>query len=433
MSEDLRRVLDTLADFGSTFDSANDNPISSTPTLKTAGDDVSGPMPSLRKVLSPGDRMLMQKQLMTLTPDERVHLFYLQLQKQDMGVPIGHDQNLMNALGADPVISKVLDTTGGAALQRQDLEPMLWSIFVSVFPAYQRFRKIPANGLVHAWNQITAYGDAQFMTELGTVTDDNATYVRQTTNIAQLATRRGVTFREQLAVPAGGMNWNPQQIEIENGLIAMAHKVQKTIFQGNASNSGGSASDEYGAYDANGFTGLRSTLNTANAVNFSPYLTTSPSAFSNAIGATIIPITNTGGAVPSVIYGRAEEVQQLTNSLTSVQRSVDRTEFVPGLQVPAIATSVGLLPIVGVPGDSIGHYTTTAGTFSGGKDVADLYILNEQSIALPYLGSPGPSILEIPPGVSGQLTRLFIIYLFNGLAVFSIPFNNKARANLALT
>lgn len=288
--------------------------------------------------------------------------------------------------------------------------------------------KIPANGLVHAWNQITAYGDAQFMTELGTVTDDNATYVRQTTNIAQLATRRGVTFREQLSVPAGGMNWNPQQIEIQQGLTAMAHKMQKTIFQGQASNSGGTASNELGLYDANGFTGLRATLNTANAVNFSPYLTSNPDSFSAAIGATIVPITNAGGGIPNVVYMRAEEQQKLTDSLTQFQRSVDRTEFVPGFTVPAIATGIGLVPIVGVPGDSIGHYT--ASTFSN-KDVADVYVLDDTSVALPYLGSPGPSIIEIPPGVSGQLTRLFIIYLFNGLAVMSIPWNNKARANLA--
>jgi hypothetical protein len=435
VSADLRRVLDTLSEFGSTFDHANDTP-NTTPALKTAGDDdANGSLPSLRKQLSAGDRILMQKELMKLDRSEVVELFKMQMAKTDVGIPIGNDPMLSNALGNDPVISKVLDTTGGAALQRQDLEPMLWTLFVKIFPAYQRFPKVPANGLFHAWNQITDYGDAEFMTELGTVTDDNATYVRQTTNIAQLATRRGVTFREQLAVPAGGMNWNPQQIEIEQGLTAMAHKMQKTIFQGQATNSGGTASNELGLYDPNGFTGLRSILNTANAVNFEPYLTTSPGSFAEAVGAAIIPITNTGGAVPDVIYARAQEQQQLSNQQLSLQRSVDRTEFVPGVTVPAIATGVGLVPIVGVPGDSIGTYATSSsdGPFSGGETVADLYFLSSNSVVIPYLGSPGPSVLEIPPGVSGQLTRLFIIYLFNGLAVYSIPFNNKARANLSTT
>lgn len=425
MSDDLKAVLAALGEFGTSFDKANDT---REPVMKSVGDDVSGPMPSMRKVLSNGDRLLMQRQLMKLSAPELTELFYMQLQKQDTGVPLGYDPYLSQAMGNDPVISKVLDTTGGAALQRTDLDPILYTLFVKAFPAYERFRKIPANGLVHSWRQITAYGDAEFMTELGTVTDDNATYVPQTTNIAQLATRRGVTFREQLSVPAGGMPWNPQQIEIQQGLTAMGHKMQKTIFQGQSSNSGGTASNELGLYDPNGFNGLRSTLNTANAVNFSPYLTTSPDAFAAAIGATIVPMTDSGGGVPNVVYMRATEQQALTDGLTSVQRSVDRTEFIPGFTVPAIATGVGLVPVMGVPGDSIGTYT--ASTF-GNKTVADVYVLDDTTIGLPYLGTPGPSVLEIPPGVSGQLTRLFIIYLFNGLAVFTLPYNNKARANLA--
>lgn len=428
MSGELQSVLKALGEFGSSFDKANDHPNDTNPALKSAGDDVSGAMPSMRKVLSQNDRILMQRDLMSLNTSELTHLFYMQLAKQDTGIPLGHDRYLSEAMGNDPVISRVLDTTGGAALQRQDLEPILYTLFVKAFPAYERMQKIPANGLVHAWNQITAYGDAQFMTELGTVTDDNATYVRQTTNIAQLATRRGVTFREQLAVPAGGMSWNPQQIEIQQGLTAMAHKMQKTIFQGQASNSGGTASNELGLYDANGFTGLRSILNTANAVNFSPYLTSNPDSFSAAVGAGILPITDAGGGLPNVAYLRQAELQKLTDSLTQFQRSVDRTEFIPGVTVPAIASSVGLMPLMGVPGDSIGTYT--ASTFAG-KTVADVYLLDDATVAIPYLGSPGPSVLEIPPGVSGQLTRLFIIYLFNGLAVLNLTHVNKLRTNLA--
>jgi hypothetical protein len=206
--------------------------------------------------------------------------------------------------------------------------------------------------------------------------------------------------------------------------------MQKTIFQGQASNSGGLATNELGAYDANGFTGLRSILNTASAVNFSPYLTSNPDSFAAAIGAELVPITDAGGGVPNVIYMRAAEQQRLSDTQLSLQRIVDRVDFIPGVQVPAIATGVGLLPVVGVPGDSIGHYT--ASTFSN-KDVADIYALDDNSIVIPYLGSPGPSVLEIPPGVSGQLTRLFIIYLFNGLAVLVLTHSNKARANLALS
>jgi hypothetical protein len=422
---DLKKVLDTLGEFGSTFDRANDN--THAEITKGVGDDVT--QPTLRKVLSEGDRILMQRELMKLNSQELTHLFHLQLQKEDAGIPISKawDYQTAQAMGADREVMKALDTSGGAALQRQDLEPILYSLFVKNFPAFDRIRKIPSNGVVHTWNQITDYGDAQFMTELGTVTDDTATYARQTTNIAQLGTRRGVTFKEQLAVPAGGMNWNPAQIEVSQGLTAMAHKLQKTIFQGQASNSGGTASNELGLYDPNGFTGLRSILNTADAVNIQPYLTSNPDSFVTGVNNAVTAITNNYGIPPTIVYARAQEIAQFTEEQRVLQRWVDRTEVVPGVMVPSVATSVGILPIVGVPGDSIGTYTATS-TFDG-NTVADIYVLNEGTIALPYLGAPGPSIIEIPPGVSGQLTRLYIVWCLMGLAVEVVIANNKVRAD----
>lgn len=126
MSDELQSVLAALGEFGTTFDKAND---AHEPVLKSVSDDVSGPMPSMRKVLSNGDRLLMQRQLMKLSVPELNELFYMQLSKQNTGVPIGHDPLLSAAMGNDPVISKVLDTTGGAALQRIDLEPILYTLF----------------------------------------------------------------------------------------------------------------------------------------------------------------------------------------------------------------------------------------------------------------------------------------------------------------
>jgi len=151
MVTDLRRVLDTLAEFGPTFDKVGETP-NTTPVLKTAAvDDANGAMPSARQVLSMQDRILMQKELATLGMDELVLLFGEQLQKQGRGVPISHDPLLVRKMADDPVISKVLDTTGGAALVRQDLEPILWTIYIKAFPAFQKFPKVPANGVVHAW------------------------------------------------------------------------------------------------------------------------------------------------------------------------------------------------------------------------------------------------------------------------------------------
>jgi hypothetical protein len=425
---DIQNVLRTLDEFGSTFKAAGENPRPA--ELAGVGDGL-GTQPGLAHLLSETDRLYLQRGLMQLNNQELVGLFARQLNAgAGKGVPIAQawSYQTMEAMGQDPIISKALDTSGGAALQRQDLEPILYPIFVRAFPAFDRLRKIPSNGVVHTWNQITDYGDAQFMAELGTVTDDTATYVRQTTNIAQLGTRRGVTFKEQLAVPAGGMNWNPGQIEIQQGLTAMAHKLQKTIFQGQASNSGGTASNELGLYDPNGFTGLRSILNTADAVNSQPYLTSNPDQMVSAIGEAVIPITDNIGIPPTIIFARATEVQKFADQERTLQRFVDRTEVVPGVMVPSVATSVGILPILSVPGDSIGTYTATS-TFDG-NTVADTYVINEQTIALPYLGSPGPSIIEIPPGVSGQLTRLYIVWALMGLAVEVLPANNKIRNDL---
>src|SRR6185295_5582014 len=91
-----------------------------------------------------------------------------------------------------------------------------------------------------------------------------------------------------------------------------------------------------------------------------------------------------------------------------------------GVQTNAVNTVFGPLPLAVVPVDSIGTYTN-----SGTR--RDMYILDESSISLPYLGSEGPTVLEIPPGVAGQLTRLFIVFGMWGLAVRAIPFSNKVR------
>ena len=433
MSYDLKNVLNALDQFGGTFDKANDEAVSGV-ALRAAGEDTPTTVtqPSLRRVVNEDDRVYIQRSLMGMSEQELAHLFHLQLNSPEAkGVPIAQwmsgTRGLMDIAGNDPVLTNLLDLSGGSALVRQDLDPILYTQFVKAFPAYDRIPKVPANGAVHSWRQVTSYGDAVFMSELGTVTDDTSVYTPQTTNIAIQNTRRGVSFKEQFAVTAGGMNWNPQQLEIQNGLIAMAHKTQKTIFQGNASNSGGTANSEAGAYDPNGFTGLRSILNIASAINVNPYFTSNPASFNISFGAAATAITDAVGVPPTVIFARAAEGQQFANAQLSIQRTVDRMEFVPGVRVPAVMTNQGELPLVTVPGDSIGTYTAAV----GGLTVADMYMLNESTVTMPYLGSPGPTVIEIPPGVNGQLTRLFIIYYMVGLAVTSLPYNVKVRVNQA--
>src|SRR5437667_12643435 len=120
---------------------------------------------------------------------------------------------LMNELTRKSILDSTGTTTGGAVLIRQDLEPFLHALYVQAFPAWERIQHGQANGLVHAFNQMTAPDGgtlgASAISELGTVSYQQTSLARQTANIAVLATGRGVSFKEQAAVAAGGAPYNP--------------------------------------------------------------------------------------------------------------------------------------------------------------------------------------------------------------------------------
>lgn len=431
MSFDIKALNRMLDELGPTVEKGNETPITENVVGQTVADGIANPYGQQFGFLSSDDSMYLQRSLNKLSFEEKGYLLGKQIEKGiGTGVPLSQWQ--AGLYGQHPAIAKALDTTGGAALIRQDLDPFIVSMFVSIFPAWQRIQKVPANGVVHAWDQLTSYGDtgSAFISELGSVVDKTGTYTRKTTNIAVYGQRRGVSFKQQLAIPAGGMPWDAARLEIQNGLTQMAHDVQKTIFQGNSTASGGTASNEYGLYDANAFDGLRTSLNLVadTGVNFQPHKTSSPDNFVTAFNKGITTIADAVGVPPSVVYARYAELGALSNQQLSIQRTVDSMEFVPGVQVPAVMTSVGRMPVVGVPGDAIGTYT--AATYSG-KTVADMYMINESQLAVPYLGSPGPSVIEIPPGVSGQLTRLYIVWGMFGLALMSNLHSVKLRADQA--
>lgn len=446
----LKSALEALEELGKDLDTKNDEP-SSAPveTKRSAGEDVTDDLPA-RRLLSVSDQLAMRERLRTKSTSELHAMFGIQARKGDTGIPFDVWANaggyqLQAGLESDPTLRKALDTTGAAALIRQDLEPILYELYIREFPAWERFRKEPANGLVHTYQQITDFGDAQFMTELGTVTDDGSTYVRKTTNVSVIATRRGVSLKSQFAVRAGGMSWNPEQLELQGGLRAIAHKMQKTIFQGNASDSGGSGSAESGAFDANAFDGLRSILGQSRsdvsgsvaAVNCDLFAST-PDDMRTALDRAAQQIMDAGGSV-QIIYTRPNEkvsfdLQQDKN----VRYMNSFVNVAPGVQTNAVNTVFGPLPLAVIPGDSIGSYTSTntdafvgGGTPSGSESVADMYLLDESTISLPYLGSEGVTVLDIPIGISGQLTHLFIMFGMWGLAVKALPFSNKVRVTLS--
>jgi len=434
---DLTNVMDTLSQIQRSLESLNATPTTAitAPAVDKGVVDQTQEPPSGRRLMSLAEVGEMKEAIRFKAPGvmrtipELQRMLVLQAQRTDTGVPLGAWANsggyaTQVALAQNPQIQKALDSAGATALIRQDLEPVLQELFIREFPAYDRFGRVPANGLVHAFDQITAFGSAVFMPELGTVTDDQSTYVRQTTNVAILATRRGVSFKSQFATVQSGSGFDPAALEMQSGLRAIAHELQKAIFQGNSTNSGGSSSGEDGGYDANAFTGLRSVLNTGRVQNVDPTAGT-PEDMRAAIDRACEQIVEQGGRA-SIIWCHPHEKVSFDLQQDKNIRYMDRyTDIAVGVQTNAVNTVFGPLPLAVVPGDSIGTYTGS----SYAHLTRDMYILDESTIDLPYLGSEGPTVLEIPPGVAGQLTRLFIIFGMWGLAVRAIPFSNKVRVH----
>ena len=336
--------------------------------------------------------------------------------------------DILNRLAAaNPNITKLLDSSGGTALIRQDLEPILYSLFVKRFPMFERIRKEPANGLVHAFNQQTAYGDAVFQTETGTVTDDSNTYARQTTNVSVLASRRGITLKSQFALTQGGSPFNGISSELAGGVTAIANKLQKTLFQGNATvTSGAGATTELGAYDANAFDGLRKLLGTA--AGQGEIVTKGTAAYLATINSAVAAVLDNGGN-PSAIVCSPTDYAGLVNELTNLVRynAPALGDQTAGATFGQVVTAAGALPILAVAGDSIGSYTVTSPTTANYRD---MYVIDEDSWSLPYLGADSITTLEIPVGVNGSLSRLYIMYVMFGLANKAPQFNAKIRVTV---
>jgi len=336
--------------------------------------------------------------------------------------------DILNRLAAaNPNITKLLDSSGGTALIRQDLEPILYSLFVKRFPMFERIRKEPANGLVHAFNQQTAYGDAVFQTETGTVTDDANTYARQTTNVSVLASRRGITLKSQFALTQGGSPFNGISSELAGGVTAIANKLQKTLFQGNATvTSGAGATTELGAYDANAFDGLRKLLGTA--AGQGEIVTKGTAAYLATINSAVAAVLDNGGN-PSAIVCTPTDYAGLVNELTNLVRynAPAQADQAAGATFGQVVTAAGALPILAVAGDSIGSYTVTSPTTANYRD---MYVIDEDSWSLPYLGADSITTLEIPVGVNGSLSRLYIMYVMFGLANKAPQFNAKVRVTV---
>lgn len=404
-----------------------------------------------RQILAMRTKMELQEVLRTKSTSQLHALFGMQLAQRGTGIPFdmwaassGQSQAIYDGfkqqqhsglidVGVGPDLLRALDTGGAAALIRQDLEPFLYELYVREFTAYERFAHEPANGLTHTYNQIISFGEAQFLSELGTVTDDTNVYDRKTTNVAIVATRRGLSLKSQYAVAAGGMSYNPMDLELQGGLRSISARMQKQIFSGQSSNSGGTASTEAGEYQVNGFDGLRTILNTARAFNVDP-LAGTPEDLKHQMDYVVNEISNAGGPNPSIIWSNPLEKITFDQQQDSKTRIVvpNQVDIGVGVRAQEINVLTGTVPFGLVKGNYISSYNTTNadGSFSGGEKVRDMYFLDESTVSLPYLGSEGPTVLDIPIGISGQLTHMFIIFGMWGLAVKAPQFSNKLRVKV---
>ncbi len=338
---------------------------------------------------------------------------------QGAGVPINDWMTSADygKMQENEMLSKFLDTASGNVLIRQDLEPLIFAAFVRRFPAFARIDKIPANGLVHTFQRVDARPTTSYIAETATVPDSQSTYTRATTNIAVAALRVGTSLKETLAVTAGGMPWNAEQQEIGFGIESIAAQTQQTLLQGNATVPGGAA-DNDGPFDANAFDGLRRTIPAANIREIGA------DTILEALNQTDLLSAN-NGAQNSIIFISATDNVQFTNELQPFRRFVDseRVEVVPGLpSVTGVSlASSGLVPVISVPGTDWAAYT------SGGNTVRDAFVLDESVLAMPYLGSETPTVIELPLGVTGALTKLFILVWMGGLAARIPNFTAKLR------
>jgi hypothetical protein len=437
----FRRNAETMESIQKTLISMNETPrVAAAAASQGVAEGFTREAP--RQLLNAKQMFEMRQELRSKSTPELMYLFSEQARQKNTGVPIdawlnraGYAaQERYNGLGGeitDDMTRKALDTGGAAALIRQDLEPILYELYVRQFPAFDRFTKEPANGLTHTFQQITNFGGAEFMGELGTVVDDKSTYVRQTTNVAIIATRRGISLKSQYAITAGGMSFNAEQLELQGGLRAMSLRMQQALFGGNGTDSGGTADNELGLFDANGFTGLRTILNTGRAKNVDPAtLPDTTGSIRGAVDNATVEIVQSGGTVPSIAWVNPWDQNTFNEQQDAKTRIVVPNQIQIGVGVTArgVNTIAGEVPFAIVPGNSIADYHSSE--YSNNK-VRDMYLLDESSISMPFLGTDGPTVLDIPIGISGQLTHMFIIFGMWGLAVKAPQFSNKVRIKVA--
>ncbi len=324
-------------------------------------------------------------------------------------------------------------STGGSIFIRQDLEAIVHALFVRKFPLWEYLPKGESNGLTHVANQMTATDTnalgATLIAETGAISYVEGTYNRATYPIAVFGTGRGVTFKELAAVKAGGAPLQPLQSELAAGMTALARDVQYVMFQGNASNSAiTSATNEGGAYNSLGFDGLRGVAGSVSAFasNNAIQIDMGTNNFTESLQNAAAQIVNNGGE-PGVVVTSALAKQAFDQENQNNVRFGAPEVSAAGVSFRTLEYINGSLPILPVPGTTMGYYYRT----SDGAKVEDAYILDTNHITTRWLYNENFTVLEIPSGVDGVLSTRYLIFGLFGMELAAPPFMAKVRRVIA--
>lgn len=331
-------------------------------------------------------------------------------------------------------------STSTSPITAQRLEPEVMPIFVDSFPLYDLIEKVPSNGLSHTFLQQTAFSQSatpHTISETGTVADDANVYLRKTSNIMQLAIRRGVTLKAQYAgANAGGASQDLMGREIAGGLLTIARDAQAEILQYQDSDTTSTTvAAPNGAYDANGVNGLRYVLN-----NFAPpennVLVDIRTPWTDqrvlvAVRQIVANILDKGGKPDLVVVSSTGDEALFKDQMEQVRfmSEVGNIQITPGLNVRGVGTQAGLLPVLTVPGAQnlgLGSWTNAVPA-----TYVDIFVLQTDTLELPYLGAPEPTIIRVPIGTDGQLRELAIPFVLLGLACKAPSFLGRVSLRVA--
>jgi hypothetical protein len=343
------------------------------------------------------------------------------------------------ALGPDgDMVRKSLDVGGGSGgpLIRTDLEQMLWEIYLRTFPVAERIQRVRSNGLVHSYVKRTAVPAAVTANSLGDFSSafDSSTYGTASADIAIILSAVGIGLKLAAAVEQSGMVGfdlsSGGNLEVVGAVTSIAKKNQTLILQGNKNTSTKTKDDEEGATDANAFDGLRSLLKGATTSSTKA----NGDTFIDTLRRAAISMLNAGGSarnivafcsllVENAINGEMDNFYRVTNQ--AAQGGFDANLAANGIKL------VGkyLSEIIGVPADAqtngMGYYNFNPG--SGSAVYEDIDLLDLTGVAMAWLVSETPTILELPLGYNNTLARCFVPFLMNGLVCHTVGFQRKIR------